>query len=66
MPDETPLQRWRTRLRSAPEKVALRKADVHRQRRRAQAMLYDAVVERIEAQAASFGPVDTVATRPAS
>ncbi len=51
MPDETPLQRWRTRLRSAPEKVALRKADVHRQRRRAQAMLYDAVVERIEAQA---------------
>lgn len=51
MPDDEGWQKWRVRLQQAPEKVSLRKSDLHRQRRRTQAMLYDEAAERIGGRA---------------
>lgn len=54
LPDDTGLRRWKVRLAQAPEKVSLRKADVHRQRRRTQSMLYREAAERVEATAPAY------------
>jgi glycosyltransferase involved in cell wall biosynthesis len=54
MPDDTGLQKWKVRFQQAPEKVSLRKADLHRQRRRTQAMLYDEAAHRIEERARAY------------
>lgn len=54
MPDDTGLQKWKVRLQQAPEKVSLKKADLHRQRRRTQSMLYDEAATRIEQRARAF------------
>jgi glycosyltransferase involved in cell wall biosynthesis len=54
MPDDTGIQKWKVRLQQAPEKVSLKKADLHRQRRRTQSMLYDQAAQRIEERGRSF------------
>lgn len=54
MPDDTGLQKWKVRLAQAPEKVSLRKADLHRQRRRTQSMLYQEAAERVEVTAGRY------------
>ena len=54
MPDDTGLAKWKVRFQQAPEKVSLKKADLHRQRRRTQSMLYDDAAHRIEERARSF------------
>jgi glycosyltransferase involved in cell wall biosynthesis len=54
MPDDTGLAKWKVRFQQAPEKVSLKKADLHRQRRRTQSMLYDEAAHRIEERARSF------------
>jgi hypothetical protein len=54
MPDDVGWQKWRVRLQQAPEKVNLRKADLHRQRRRTQAMLYDEAAARIATGASAY------------
>ncbi len=54
MPDDSGLQKWKVRFQQAPEKVSLRKADLHRQRRRTQSMLYDDAATRIEERARTY------------
>ncbi len=54
MPDDRGWSKWKVRFTQAPEKVNLRKADLHRQRRRTQSMLYDEAVERINAGASNY------------
>lgn len=54
LPDDTGLQKWKVRLAQAPEKVSLRKADLHRQRRRTQSMLYEEAAQRVEDRAAAY------------
>jgi glycosyltransferase involved in cell wall biosynthesis len=54
MPDDVGWQKWRVRFQQAPEKVSLRMADLHRQRRRTQSMLYDEAARRIETNAAVY------------
>ena len=54
MPDDTGLAKWKVRFQQAPEKVSLKKADLHRQRRRTQSMLYDEAAHRIEERAHTF------------
>jgi glycosyltransferase involved in cell wall biosynthesis len=54
MPDDTGLAKWKVRFQQAPEKVSLKKADLHRQRRRTQSMLYEEAAHRIEQRARGF------------
>ena len=54
MPDDKGLAKWKVRFQEAPEKISLRKADLHRQRRRTQSMLYEEAAQRIETRARSF------------
>jgi glycosyltransferase involved in cell wall biosynthesis len=54
MPDDTGWSKWKVRFAEAPQKVNLRMADLHKQRRRTQSMQYDEAVDRIATQSAPY------------
>ena len=64
MPDDTGFQKWKVRFQQAPEKVSLKKADLHRQRRRTQSMLYEEAAARIEERARSYADETATVLQP--